>query len=174
MSGPNTLSRSTRGVDVTANEINKFDGDGSDGTMIYWQDTQLTAAQVKALETTNITVVDAPASGLAAVPVAVHFFLDHGGSNDFVQTNGADALALKYSESNEIGEVASEALMTALIEASADAALYCNVETDFAPEAATAIVLDNNGAAAYSGNAANDNTISVRVFYRVVPMAAFS
>lgn len=158
------------GITATASEINRIDASNADGAMLSFQDTQLTAAQVKALAAANITVVSAPGAGLAAVPVAVHLFLDHGGT-DFVQTNGSDHLALKYAGGAEISELGTEAQCTALLEASADAALYVNLEADCVPVANTAIALDNNGAAEYT---TGDGTLSVRVYYRTVPMAAFT
>lgn len=139
---------------------------------LFIQDTQLTSAEVKALMATNIEVVSAPAAGFAAVPVDVFLFLDHAGTNDFVQTAGTDHAALLYNGGSEIAEIGTEAQFTALIEASADAGLYVPF-AGVAPVAATAIDLDNNGAAEYSGNAGADNTLSVRVRYRLVPMSAF-
>lgn len=141
---------------------------------LAYQDTQLASADVKGLMATNITLVDAPGANLAAIPVAVHLFLAHGGSNDFVQGAGTDHLALRYSASTEIAEIGSQAQVTTLIQASADAALYDTIAGGFVPEADTAIDLDNNGASEYTGNAANDNTLSVRVWYRIADMAAFS
>ena len=170
MSTTNTLSRSVRGVDLTATEANMFTGSNSDGTNIYWQDTQLTAAQVNDLKDTNIEVVSAPAAGLAAIPVSVFIFHDHGGT-DFVQAAGSDHIAILYNGGSEIAELGSEAQCTALVEASADAALHCDISASFVPVAATAIDMDNNGATDYT---TGDGTFSVRVFYRVVPMAAFS
>ena len=107
------------------------------------------------------------------VPVAVHLYLAHG-TNDFVQTNGTDHLALRYEATTEIAEIASEAQVTTLLEASADAALYDTFEGGMVPIADKAIDLDNNGAVEYTGAAANDNTLSIRVYYRVVAMAAFN
>lgn len=155
-------------------ELNRLDASNSDGADLVYQDTQLTAAQVKALAAANIALVSSPGAGMAAIPVAAYLYLAHGGTNDFVQTAGGDHLALRYAASNEIAEIASEAQVTTLIEASASAALYDTIEGGFVPEANKAIVLDNNGANEYTGNAANDNTLSIRVWYRIVPVAAFS
>lgn len=137
---------------------------------VRYEDVQLTAAQVNALVATNIELVAAPAAGLARYPVAVHLFLDHGGT-DFVQTVGTDHLAIKYAASNEIAELGSEAQCTALIEAAADAALIVPITGAFVPEAAKAINLDNNGANEY---ATGDGTLSVRTYFVEFPMAAFT
>ncbi len=144
--------------------------------LTQFQDTQLTAAQVNALAAANIEVVAEPAAGLAVDPIAVFMFLDHGGT-DFVQTNGADHLALLYNGGAQLYEIALEATLTTFLEASADAALYfellghATAAGGRVPVAATAIDLDNNGAAEY---ATGDGTLSIRVYYRVLPMAAFS
>lgn len=143
--------------------------------LLQFQDTQLTAAQVNALLAANIEVVSSPGAGLAVFPVAAFIFLDHGGT-DFVQVNVTDQLALKYSASNEITEFGTQAQCEALLEAGADASLYvtgfltANPE-GFVPEANKAIDLDNNGAAEYT---TGDGTLSIRVWYYTMPMAAFS
>jgi hypothetical protein len=135
-----------------------------------FEDTQLTASQVNNLAATNIELVAAPPAGTALWPTRVHLFLDHGGTN-FVQVNNSDALAIRYSASTEIQELGSEAQMTTLLEAAADAALTIPVTSPAVPIAATALDLDNNGAAEYT---TGDGTLSVRVWYVIEPMAAFS
>ena len=133
-------------------------------------DVQLTAAQVKALAATNITLVAAPAAGLAVVPTRVHLYNDFL-TAAFAQPAGSDALAIRYTASTEITELGSEAQMTTFIEAGADAALHVPITSVFVPVAATALVLDNNGASEYT---TGDGTFSVRTYYLTVSMAAFS
>jgi hypothetical protein len=151
---------------------------GGLGTMLEgapYVDTQLTAAQINALMATNVEVLPAPAAGIARFPLAIYLFLEHGGT-DFVQTNVTDHLALKYNGGAEIVEITTEARLTNLLHASADAALfytfaYSSPAIPTNVLAATAIDLDNNGAAEYS---TGDGTLSVRIWYRDVPFAAFT
>ena len=151
------------------------DADGGE----QFQDTQLTAAQVNLLMTANQEVVPAPASGYANIPTAIHMFLAHGGT-DFVQAAATDQLALIYNGGSQLVEIGLAASFESFIEASADEAFYVNfAESALAatgalgitPVAATAIDIDNNGA---SELATGDGTLSIRVYYRTVPMAAFS
>lgn len=144
---------------------------GGIGYGVFVEDTQLTAAQFNALNTANQTLVAAPAAGWGILPLGIHLFLDFG-SAAFVQTNAADALAILYAAGAEISELGTETQMTAFIEATADAALAWVPTGSIAVEAAAALNLDNNGAAAYT--VGTGCTVSIRVFYRIVPMAAFS
>lgn len=137
---------------------------------------QLTAAQVNALIGTNIEIIPAPAAGLAVVPIFAFLFNEFG-SAAWVQAAASDAFALKYNGGAEIAELGSEAQMTALIEAVADAPLHVTISnmlaaaTGMVPEAATAIDLDNNGATDHT--VGTGCTLSVEVWYATVTMASF-
>ena len=142
-----------------------------EASLVRYQDTQLSAAELNAVRATNIEVVAAPGANLAVIPVMVHMFLDHGGT-DFVQTNNSDQLALLYNSGSEIGELGSEAQCTTFLEAGADASLFDPLDvTGLVPAANAAIDLDNNGAAEYTNG---DGTLSIRVYYLTVPIVAFS
>jgi hypothetical protein len=148
--------------------------------MVQIKNTQLTAAQVNDLKDTQITVVPAPAAGFAVIPLWVHMFLDHGGA-DFVQNAGTDQIALRYVASTEIAELGTATQMTAFIEASADAILYVPLgdlraaevlaSVGLVPVTDVGLELDNNGATDFT---TGTGTLSVRVGYITVPMAAFS
>ena len=155
-----------------------FDVNSDDASNPGWlhTDVQLTATNINALLGTNIELVTAPGANLALIPHAVYLFLAAGGV-DFVQVNDTDQLAIRYSATTEISELATEAQVTAFLEAvGADAALYAGnllaaSPAGFVPIANTALDLDNNGAAEYT---TGDGTLSVRTFYSIVPLAAFS
>jgi len=155
------------GVTATTTELNQLDASTSDGASIAFSDTQLSATEINDLKDTNIELLAAPAPGLAAVPISIHIFHDHGGA-DFVQGAGTDHLAIRYNAGIEIAEIGTAAECTTLVEASADASLYFFFTDGYVPEAATAIDMDNNGATDYT---TGDGTFSVRLYYR---MAAFS
>jgi len=133
-------------------------------------DTQLSAAQVNALAATNIEIVAAPGAALAIAVTGIHLFLDHGGTN-FAQDAADDALAILYNGGAEITELGTEAQGTAFIEASADSSLFITPPLGQALKANSAIDLDMNGGTEHTNG---DGTLSVRVFYRVVPFVAFS
>ncbi len=145
-----------------------------------FQDTQFTAAQVNDMKDTNIEVVAAPVLGFANIPTGIFMFLDHGGT-DFIQGAATDQFALLYNGGAQIVEIGLAATFETFIEASADAELFVNfAESALAAVgalgfagavAATAIDMDNNGA---TDMTTGDGTMSVRVYYKTVPMAAFS
>lgn len=127
----------------------------------------LTSAQVKALKATPIEIVAAPGAGLALVPVAVAISVNYGGTNAF--TESADDLSIGYDGGAELKEIES----TGLIDQTGDEWRYITFEfgESFVPEENTAIVVTNLDDE-IAGNAANDNTIDVRVYYAEVPVPA--
>ena len=131
-------------------------------------DTQLTSQQVKALAATNIELVAAPGSGLAVIPTRVHYFLDRDAAYDDAAADGDLVVAYGVTQTALITTEADT-----FIDAASDAARVSYATGTITPEANTALVLDNDGAE-FTGDAGNANTLSVRVDYKIVPMAAFS
>lgn len=133
-----------------------------------WATVSITSAQVKALETTQITLVPAPGAGKMIKFMGAVLKLDYGGTNAF--TEAGDNLGIKYTNASGV-QVSNTIETTGFITATADT--YTNAEpaTDAIVAASAAdnqpLVLDNLGSA-IAGNAANDNTLEVSVFYRVV------
>jgi len=139
---------------------------GSD--YLAYADVVLTSAQVKALAASPQTLVAAPGAGNVLAFEKAIFKLNYGGTNAF--TEAGDNLAIKYTD--DTGVAVSQTIeMTGFIDQTADT--YTNAEPaiDAIVAAASAenqaLVLDNLNAE-IAGNAANDNTLSVRVYYRVV------
>lgn len=138
---------------------------GAPGREMFTE-TLLTSQEVKALAAANIDLVPAPGAGLALVPTAVYYFLDRNAAYNDAAADGNLILAYHTTQTPLITSEAD-----AFIDAAADAGKYERPAVgDFAPEANTAIVLDNDGTE-FTGDATNLNTLKVRVYYRVVPFA---
>ncbi len=131
-------------------------------------DVTLTSAEVKALRATPQTLVAAQGAGSAIKFMGALLKLNYGGSNAF--TESADNLAIKYTNGSGVA-VSGTIESTNFIDATADT--YTNGEpaSDAIVAAASAenqaLVLHNTGDGEIAGNAANDNTVSVRVYYVV-------
>jgi len=156
------------GATVTYDELNKLDESATAGCGFAYASGTLSAAELKALRATPIEAIAAPGAGYAIVPYVVSLFMDHGGT-DFVQTNGSDHLALRYSGGVEIDEIGTEAQCTALIEAAADAGLSWVMGGEgWVPTANEAVQFDNNGAAEWT---TGDGVLDYYIIYAVVPVA---
>ncbi len=141
------------------------------GDGIQSLDIDLTAAQLNDMKDTNVELIPAPATGLAVVPVGIHMFLDHGGT-DFVQGAATDQFALKYNGGAEIVEIGLAASFESFIEAAADEAFTVWFGEPVSlggltSIAATAVDLDNNGATDLT---TGDGVMAVRIFFITVPM----
>jgi len=141
-----------------------------DPTVINFASATLTSAQVKALKATPITLVAAPGADLAIVPVAINIVANYGGTNAF--TESADDLSICYATtpaSNEIKEIES----TGLIDQTNDEWRYITFEhaETFIPVENDAVVITNLDDE-IAGNAAANNTVLVRLYYRIVPTDA--
>lgn len=125
---------------------------------------RLTSQEVKALAAANITVVPAPGAGLALVPIMVVYSLDRNAAYNDAAALGD--LVLAY-HTTQTALITSEA--DSFIDAAADAVkVERPAVTDFAPEANTALVIDNDGSE-FTGDAGNANTLKVTTYYVVVP-----
>lgn len=139
-------------------------------SVLKYAEVTLTSAQVKALKATPITLVAAPGADLAIVPVAINLVVNYGGTNAF--TESADDLSICYATtpgSNEIKEIES----TGLVDQTNDEWRYITFEhaETFIPVENDAVVITNLDDE-IAGNAAGNNTIAVRLYYRVVPTDA--
>ena len=142
--------------------------DKLEAPLTRYADVALTSAQIKALKATPITLVAAPGADLAIVPEAIALVVNYGGTNAF--TEDADDLSIGYATGAEIMEIES----TGLIDQLNDEWRYITFEhaETFIPEENVAVVITNLDDE-IAGNAGNDNTIHVRIYYRTVPTDAF-
>lgn len=135
---------------------------------LQWEDVTLTSAQVKALAATQIELVAAQGAGSIIQFMGATLKLNYGGSNAFTET--ADNLVIKYTDASGVA-VSDVIENTGFIDQTADTYTFAVPVKDPIVAASAgenaALVLDNNGDGEIAGNAANDNTLTVRVYYVV-------
>jgi len=147
---------------------NFINEDKLDPTVMKFADIKLTSAEVKALKATPITLIAAPGADLAVVPISAVIHLSYGGTNAFTET--ADDLSIGWAGGAELHEIET----TGFIDQANDETRYITFERaeTFEPEENTAVVITNLDDE-IAGNAANDNEIHIRIYYRVIPTDAF-
>jgi hypothetical protein len=132
----------------------------------------LTAAQIKAWTTTPITIIPAQGAGTAIVVQDVVSKFVYGGTNAFTGGTGSPP-ALRYGSSTGLiaraNEVATKDQLTStansyVMEAALN--LAANPASSIENQA---VLLFSNGSA-YTGNAANNNSLVVNVNYYVVTL----
>ena len=155
------------GALTTYGELNKLDESTATGCGFLYASGTISSAELLALRATQIELVATPGVGLALVPYMFTCFLDHGGT-DYVQTAGADHMALMYNGGVEIAEVGSEAQCTALLEAGADAQFAWPMILGWIPTANKGIELDNNGGNEWT---TGDGVLDWYLIYAIVPVA---
>lgn len=124
---------------------------------------ELASAQVKALGGTPVTLVAAPGTDKAVVPLAINLVANYGGTNAW--TESADDLSVGYASAGEIKEIES----TGFIDQTNDEWRFITFEhaETFIPAENEALVLTNLDDE-IAGNAANDNTLAYKVWYVIV------
>lgn len=127
----------------------------------------LTSAQIKALHATPITIIPAPAAGQMILVNQTLSQLNYGGSNAFVNA-GSQSISLFYG--NNTGSGAALVMQSAQIPATSSQ-IYVSIGAANGASTgilATAIVASQQSTTEISGNAANDNTIKVDVWYQII------
>jgi hypothetical protein len=136
-------------------------------TLINYREVALTNAQIKALRATPVALVPAPGAGKWNQFLELILFLDYGSN---VLTETAYNLLVRYGDGS--GTAASQVIeCTGFIDQAADVAtiglpVLDNIVTKANGEN-KALVLHNNGAAEFGGNAAADTLLRAKVAYRV-------
>lgn len=121
----------------------------------------VSSAEILALNTTPKTLVAAPGSGYALIPVAIYATMDYAAATYACNAAG---LILKYTDGS--GTAPGAVLTQGFCQSAADAAQVVNVSTTaYTPTTNAALVLHAGAANPTTG----DSAIKVRVFYRRVP-----
>lgn len=143
--------------------------DASSSIMQY-ADVTITAAEIKAARATPVELVAAQGAGNAVFFMGAQLKLNYG-SEVFTET--ADNFAIKYTDGS--GVAVSQAIEnTGFIDQSADTMTNALPVADAIVAAASAenqaLVLHNTGDGEIGGNASDDSTITLRIFYQVVAL----
>jgi hypothetical protein len=137
------------------------------GAEFKFADVLVANAEIKALRATPKTLVPAPGAGKVLEFVSAVLQLKAGAN---VLTEAAANLAIRYKDGASV-QVSQTIEMTGFIDQAADQITYGLVKLD--PITARAVcedqplVLHNEGAGEFAGNAANDAILRVKVSYRV-------
>lgn len=167
VAGGNAVSTSGSGSTVTvAVDSDSIATDELVENTIQYATVSITAAEVKALATTPITLVAAPGAGKVIQFCEAQFKLVYGSE---VFAESGDNLGIKYTDASGF-QVSNTIEMTGFIDQSANTYTNAIAAAD-AIVAATGtenqpLVLDNLGSN-ITGNASNDSTLEVAVAYRV-------
>lgn len=131
---------------------------------LQWADVTITAAEIKALATTPIELVAAPAAGSVHMFLGAMFKLNYGSE---VFAEAGDNLGIKYTDASGV-QVSVTVESTGFIDQAADTITNAIPIKDTIVAAsageAKALVLDNLNAN-ITGNASNDSTVTVRTYY---------
>lgn len=134
---------------------------------IFIGEFTLTSAQVIALKATPVVLAPAPGANLAVVPVAVNLVANYGGTNAW--TVSSDDLSFGYTSGAEIAEFETAGFLDQVVD-EWRYMTFAHAES-FVPEENTGFeitALDDE----IGGNAEGDNTLHVKLWYRVVPTDA--
>ncbi len=125
---------------------------------------EVTPAQLRALVATQIELVPAPAAGYYLEFLSAHFWLNYSAPAHAAPTNAGDDLSIRYEDG--AGAEVANLEATGFINAGADAHYVAKpLTTAIVPASAKALVLDNKGAAEFTGTGAG--ILKIEVIYRV-------
>jgi hypothetical protein len=123
------------------------------------QTITLTAAQIKALSPTPVTFLAAPGVGMAYIPISMIARLNYGGTNVF---NSGGTIYMRY---NGAGITGIFDIMTGAQYSLTTNTFTSNVNGNALITLAENKALELAASSSITGNAANNNTIDVAVYY---------
>jgi hypothetical protein len=138
---------------------------------LQFADVTLTSSEIKNARATPLELVAAQGAGNTVMFFGAQLKLNYGGTNAFTETN--DNFAVKYT--NGSGDAVSQDIeTTGFINQTADTLTNALPVNDAIVAASSSenqpLVLHNIGTSEIAGNAANDNTIALRIFYQVIAL----
>ena len=136
---------------------------------VAWVSVELTNADIKALRGSPKELVGAPGAGYVIQPLDAVLILDYGSN---ALTESSDNLIIGWNDGAVQAGEAIEA--TGFITATADTLTNWIMLKDEINAASTVVnknlALKNSGDGEYEGNAGADTTMTVTLFYRIVPV----
>ena len=151
--------------EITGAEIGNgaVDSDQLANGILKYVDVTVTAAEIKALVATPKQLLAAAGANTAIVPVAVHMRLT-AGSEVLAETD--DNFVVEYAGGADIMTIET----TGFIDQATDQNRYQNAPATLLTPVANEAVDLTVAAGEITGNASNDASLAVRLFYRVVPV----
>lgn len=133
---------------------------------LQYADVTLSNSEIKNCRATPVELVAAPGAGSAHLFMGAMLKLNYGGTNAFTETS--DNLAIKYTDGSGVA-VSDTIETTGFIDQTADTITNAVPIKDAIVAAsaaeAQALVIHNTGDGEISGNAGNDNTVTLRIYY---------
>ncbi len=171
----NVYSTETWAVPGTSGNVLTSDGtnwtSAAPGSAISTSTTTLTSAQIKALHGTPIQLIAAPGAGKTIVVVAAMAKFTYGGTNVFT-TSGAQSIGVYYNSGTTAVLTGANFVTNAMVISSANK--FSNVVGVSNTNVAAGVV-DNVNVVAFNsvvteiaGNAANNNTCEIILYYYTV------
>ena len=127
----------------------------------------LTNSQIKNLHGTPVQIIAAPGAGKVVLIVAGALTLNYGGTNIFVAGAG-QFISFTYGTTISTGIILSNAAIVSASSQYVQPSATVSTATAYTNVANVAINAYNGSATEISGNAANDNTVSYNILYRII------
>jgi hypothetical protein len=147
-------------------ELHNVVGDNDANLAIQSAQVTIPVASVKTLFATPVTLIAAPATGFAVVPIFAQFFLDFA-TTGYDAVGSGDDLVLKYT--NASGTTIMTVESTGFLDATADKTAFGFPPASYVATPAAAVVAHILTGEIFS--AAGDSPLLAKVWYRVLPVA---
>jgi hypothetical protein len=151
-----------------ANYMDEFQsvlGDYDPNLAVLSAQVTIPVASVKTLNATPYTIIAAPATGYAIVPIAAQFFLDYG-SAGYDSVGTGDDLVLKYT--NASGNTIMTVESTGFLNATADATAFGFPPASYVATPAALVCAHILVGEIFAS--AGDSPLITKVWYRVLPV----